>query len=150
MMKIRFLSHVRCFTYGDDLKSHIIQRDQWKENPFHFRLYFDSLSASTKGLQTLDLMIDVDRPNVEIGVNFLNFFDGDSSNSPGRIPCMFFPHIPKNILLAMPAQGTTTGKLFLQIEHQPTGEWLICCSHSLDAAKVTPRLGGLDSSLNNM
>lgn len=120
-------------------------------------------------------------------------FDGDSVNSPNKIPYMFFPfnrmtytddgrqniiqvndhhtegvmvvaltglqelntivHLNKGIktcirffFLAIPAQGTMTGKLFLQVEHQPTNDQLICCFHSADAAKVTLRLGGLESS----
>jgi hypothetical protein len=52
-----------------------------------------------------------------------------------------------NLLLAILVQGTTTGKLFFQIECQPMNEWLICCFHSSDAAKVTLRLGGLESPL---
>jgi hypothetical protein len=53
----------------------------------------------------------------------------------------------RNLLLAIPAQGTTTGKLFLQVERQPTNDWLICCFPTVDAAKVTLRLSGLESSL---
>jgi len=115
-------------------------------------------------------MVDVDRPNVEIGVKFFQeMFDGDSVNSPNKIPYMFFPlykktytdderrniiqdndhhtegvmvvaltglqelntivHLNKgiktcirNFFLAIPAQGTMTGKLFLQVEHQPTND----------------------------
>jgi hypothetical protein len=115
-------------------------------------------------------MKDVNRPNVEIGVKFFQeMSDGDSVNSPNKIPYMFFPlnrktyadderqniiqvndhhtegvmvvaltglqelntivHLNKgiktsirNFLLAIPAQGTTTGKLFLQVECQPTND----------------------------
>jgi hypothetical protein len=30
-----------------------------------------------------------------------------------------------HLLLAVPAQGTSTGKLFIQVERQPTNHWLL-------------------------
>jgi hypothetical protein len=40
-------------------------------------------------------------------------------------------------LLAVPAQGTSTGKLFIQVERQPTNHWLLCCFYTVDTTKVT-------------
>jgi hypothetical protein len=92
MVKIGFLTRVRCFTYRDDMQSFISQTEDWKANPFHFRLYFDSLTTNTKGAITYVMMNDVDRPNIERAISFLqNMFDGDSQTSPNKIPYIFFP-----------------------------------------------------------
>jgi hypothetical protein len=53
----------------------------------------------------------------------------------------------RRLLLSMPAHGTVTGKLFLQIERQLSNDWLLCCFYSLDAEKVSSRLGSLEESL---
>ena len=50
----------------------------------------------------------------------------------------------RHLLLAVPAPGTTTGKLFLQVERQANSDYLLCCFHSADAAKITVRLGSLE------
>jgi hypothetical protein len=126
----------------------------------HQAWYFDTLSSGTKGKQTYVLMIDVDHPNIEIGLNiFQALFNGDIPSSPNRIAYLFFPlyknayaederksiiedndHHMENInvvalsglqdldnlvqlsqgtiisirhlLLAIPAPGTTAGKLY--------------------------------------
>jgi hypothetical protein len=195
MVCIGFLNHVRNFTYRDDLKMHIMQSDQWKENQFHFRLYFDSFSTNAKGSLTYVLMIDVDRPSIDVGMNFFQtFFNSDQQNSPNKLSHLFFPLFRKNysydecktfiqdndhhtegvsvvaltglqdlndvvelnqgikttirhLLLAVPAQGTSTGKLFVQIERQPTNHWFLCCFYTIDATKVTLRLSALEALL---
>jgi hypothetical protein len=195
MVRIGFLNRVRTFTYRDDLKSHIVLSDQWKANSFHFRLYFDSLNTNVKGPTTYVLMVDVDRPSIEIGMRFFQtYFDGDQQNSPNKINYLFFPlfrktysdeerktiiqdnnhHIEgvsvvalsglsdlntvidlnqgikttiRHLLLAVPAQGTRTNKLFLQVERQPTNQWFLCCFHSTDATRVTLRLSSLETLL---
>jgi hypothetical protein len=35
----------------------------------------------------------------------------------------------RHLLLAIPAQGISTNKLFLQVERQPADQWLLCCFH---------------------
>ncbi len=50
----------------------------------------------------------------------------------------------RKLLLSIPAVGTTTGQLFVQIEKQSTTDWLLCCFHSQDSAKVTVRLSQLE------
>jgi hypothetical protein len=97
MVRIGFLNCIRNFTYRDDLKMHIMQSDQWKENQFHFRLYFDSFSTNAKGSLTYVLMVDVDRPSIDTGMNFFQtFFDGDQQNSPNKLSYLFFPLFRKN------------------------------------------------------
>jgi len=54
------------------------------------------------------------------------------------------------LLLSMPAQGTTTGKLFIQVERQLDNDWLLCCLHTVDAVKVTQRLSTLEDSLRKV
>jgi hypothetical protein len=92
MVRIRFLTRVRGFTYRDDLKSYITESDQWNKSPFHFRLYFDSFSTNSKGKMTYVMMIDIDRPNIEQGMKFFqDFFNGDLKNSPNGLQYMFLP-----------------------------------------------------------
>jgi len=143
-------------------------------------------------------MIDVDRPNIEIGLQFFqHWFNGTASNSPNNIAYMFWPLYKKTysdtdrlkiivdhhhyigtdsvvamkglhpletvvrlingvhtticrLLLSMPAQGTATGKLFLQVERQLTNEWLLCCFYTQDSEKVTARLSTLEDSLKKV
>jgi hypothetical protein len=52
-----------------------------------------------------------------------------------------------HLLLAVPAQGTSTGKLFIQVERQPTNHWLLCCFYTVDRTKVTLRLSALEALL---
>jgi hypothetical protein len=83
MVRIGLLMRVRGFTYRDDLRNYILESNQWKNNQFHFRLYFDSFSSNSKGSFTYVLMLDVDRPSIETGMKFFQeFFDGDAKNSP--------------------------------------------------------------------
>jgi hypothetical protein len=92
MVCIGFLSRVRGFTYRDDLYQHIIAQEKWINQPFHFRLYFDSFSTNVKALTTYVLMIDVDRPNIKIAMSFFQeMYDGDSLNSPNKISYLFLP-----------------------------------------------------------
>ncbi len=53
----------------------------------------------------------------------------------------------RHLLLAIPAQGTSTSKLFLQIERQAGNDWLLCCFSTTDSTAVTLRLSSLDSLL---
>jgi hypothetical protein len=53
----------------------------------------------------------------------------------------------RRLLLSIPAAGATTGHLFIQIEKQSMNDWLLCCFHSADAAKVTFRLSLLEDIL---
>jgi hypothetical protein len=48
------------------------------------------------------------------------------------------------LLLSVPAQGTTSGKLFIQVERQANSAWLLCCFHTINASKVTLCLGQLE------
>ncbi len=50
----------------------------------------------------------------------------------------------RHLLLAIPAQ-TSTNKLFMQIECQPSNQWLLCCFYTTDAANVSLRLGSLEN-----
>jgi hypothetical protein len=52
-----------------------------------------------------------------------------------------------HLLLAIPAQGTSTGKLFLQIERQAGNEWLLCCFNTTDSMAVTLHLSSLEALL---
>jgi hypothetical protein len=172
MVRIGFLSRVRGFTLRNDFQDFITSSPEWRETPFQFRFYFDA--TGTKGRTAHILMIDVDRPNIEIGLQFFqHWFNGTASNSPNNIAYMFWPLYKKTysdtdrlkiivdhhhyigtdsvvamkglhpletvvclingvhttirrLLLSMPAQGTATGKLFLQVERQLTNEWLLC------------------------
>ncbi len=196
MVRIGFLSRVRSFTYRDDLCAHILNSTQWKDSPFHFRLYFDTLSTNARGSLTYVLMIDVDRPSIDNGLSFFqSFFDGDKLTSPNKLAYLFFPLYRKNytdeeclmiikendhhtegvsvvalyglndlnsvvhlnqgmkttirhLLLAVPAQ-TSTNKLFLQIERQPSNQWFLYCFYTTDATKVTLRLGALEMLLKH-
>ncbi len=56
----------------------------------------------------------------------------------------------RRLLLSVPAQGTTTGKLFVQIKRKLTSEWLLCCFDTQDASKVTARLNTLEDSLKRV
>ncbi len=70
---------------------------QWKNNPFHFRLYFNTLSTNAKGSLTYVLMIDINRPSIDTGLEyFQKFFDGDQYNSPNKLAYLFFPLYGKN------------------------------------------------------
>ncbi len=53
----------------------------------------------------------------------------------------------RKLLLVIPTPGTKTGKLFIQVERQAGNDWLICCFHTQDAAKVTPRYATLEESI---
>jgi hypothetical protein len=193
MVRIGFLSRVRGFTYRDDMHDFIKNTEQWKQHPFHFRLYFDIFSSGTKGQNTYVLMIDVDRPNIDQAISyFQQNYDGEKFNSPNKIPYLFFPlyrktyndtertsiirdnehytekdsvvgilglnplntvvqmvqgiHITiRHLLLAIPCQGTSNGKLFHQIERQANNEWQLCCFHTMDTTKVSLKLANLET-----
>ncbi len=92
-----FLSLVRGLTYRDDLSKFIMATPDWKDAPFSFHLYFDTLSSGTKGKQTYVVMIDVDRLNIELGLKrFQELFDGNFPSSPNKIAFLFFPLYKKS------------------------------------------------------
>lgn len=91
MVKIGFLGRVRGFTYRDDISTFIINHPLWVQDPFHFRLYFDTFVTKEKGKMTYVLMVDVERPNVDKGISFFeSLFDGLQKNSPNAIAYPFF------------------------------------------------------------
>ena len=95
MVKIGFLSRVRGFTFRGDLQAFIMASDEWKAAPFHFRLYFDAFTAKSKTAHVL--MIDVDRPNIELGIRFFQqWYNGTLTNSPNNLPYMFWPLFKKS------------------------------------------------------
>jgi hypothetical protein len=95
MVKIGFLSRVRGFTFRGDLQDYIMASAEWKATPFHFRLYFDAFTA--KGKTAHVLMIDVDRPNIELGIRFFQqWYNGILTNSPNNLPYMFWPLFKKS------------------------------------------------------
>jgi hypothetical protein len=152
-------------------------------------------TAGTKNKISFMLMIDVDRPNIEIGHNYFSkYFDGETPTSPNNIPYLYLPlhwkqytdnkrlqiitdneHHAGNssvvalqgiqdidtvvklanginttirkLLLSIPADGTSKGKLFVQIEKQANHAWKLCCFPSIDAAKVTIQLNTLKEPL---
>jgi hypothetical protein len=53
----------------------------------------------------------------------------------------------RHLLLAIPCQGTTNGKLFHQIERQSGNEWHLCGFHTMDTTKISLRLANLESLL---
>ena len=53
----------------------------------------------------------------------------------------------RHLLIAVPTSGTSTGKLFLQVKRQANSNWYLCCFKTSDAAKVTERLGALETLL---
>jgi hypothetical protein len=92
MVRIGFLSRVHGLTCRDDMQDFIINTEQWKQNEFHFRLYFDIFSSGTNGQNTYVLMIDVGHPNIENAIKYFQLnFDGDKPNSLNKISYLFFP-----------------------------------------------------------
>lgn len=51
----------------------------------------------------------------------------------------------RHLLLAIPCQGTTNGKLFHQIERQANNEWQLCSFHTIDTTKISIRLANLET-----
>lgn len=91
MIKIGFLARVHQFTWRDDLRSMIKDSFEWRENPFQFRLFFGSISSNRKGTSAPVLMVEVERENVALGLDFFcNQFDGDNALSPCGIQYVFF------------------------------------------------------------
>lgn len=196
MVRIGFLSRMRGFTLRNDFQTYIMSSQEWKDNPFHFRLYFDAISA--RGKLAHVLMVDVDRPSIDHSMKFFqDWFNGTAANSPNNIPYIFWPLYRKSyeegdrariiadheyqvghnsvvavkglqplenvvklvngvyttirrLLLSIPAQGTVTGKLFIQVERQLSCDWLLCCFHTQDEDKVSARLCTLEDSLKKV
>jgi hypothetical protein len=91
MVLIGFLTRVRPFTWRDDLKQAIMTSEEWKQYPFHFRLYFGTFSSNIKGTMTPVMMVEIDRPNIDQGLKFFKeTFDGDNHFSSCDIPYVFF------------------------------------------------------------
>jgi hypothetical protein len=95
MVKIGFLSRVTGFTFRGDLQDYIMASAEWKATPFHFHLYFDAFTA--KGKTAHVLMIDVDCPNIKLGIRFFQqWYNGTLTNSPNNLPYMFWPLFKKS------------------------------------------------------
>ena len=91
MVLVGFLTRVRSFTWRDDLKSDIMATDQWKAAPFFFRLYPGTLSSNLKSAMSPILLVEVDRPKIEIGINFFKeVFDNENKVSSCSIAYPFF------------------------------------------------------------
>jgi hypothetical protein len=68
---------------------------EWKAFPFYFRLYFDAFTAKSKTAHVL--MIDVDRPSIELGIRFFQkWYNGTLTNSPNSLSYMFWPLFKKS------------------------------------------------------
>jgi hypothetical protein len=91
MVLIGFLSRIRPFTWREDLKRYIMETPQWKANPFHFHLYFGTLSSNLKAAMTPIMLIEVDRPKIEQGLHFFRTtMDDEQRISSNGIPYPFF------------------------------------------------------------
>jgi hypothetical protein len=90
MVRIGFLNRVRSFTFRDDLHTYITSSAEWKQNPFHFRRYFDAFGSKDKTAYVL--MIGVERPKLEIGIQFFQmWYNGKQANSPNCLQYLFLP-----------------------------------------------------------
>jgi hypothetical protein len=90
MVRVGFLSRMRGFTLRADFQDCVTSSQEWKDNPFHFRLYFDAISAKEKFAHVL--MIDVDRPRIDTSRKFFQaWFSGLATNSPNDISYIFWP-----------------------------------------------------------
>jgi len=67
MVCIGFLLRVRSFLWQDDLKEMIKDTQEWRENPFQFRLYFGSILRNKKGEMAPVLMVEVEQDNINLG-----------------------------------------------------------------------------------
>lgn len=91
MVLIGLISRVSPITWRDDLKREIMSMEEWSNNPFYFRLYPSTLSSNLKGAMTPVLLIDVDRPNIDLGMNFFRtLFDGENKISSCGAAYTFF------------------------------------------------------------
>jgi len=91
MVKVGFLSRVCPFIWREDLHNMIKDTHEWRENPFHSRLYPGSLSCNKHGMMVPVLMIDVERDNISSGLDiFREQFDRSTPLSPCGIPYLFF------------------------------------------------------------
>jgi len=150
-----------------------------RDDPFYFRIYFDTFISGGKGKAAHVLMIDVDRPSINKALLFFqqhykgvpllrksytdeernriitdhtHYTEKDSVvalRGLQDLETVITLHNGMNttirkLLLCIPAAGTTTGHLFIQIEKQSTTDWLLCCFHSQDSAKVTVCLSQLE------
>ncbi len=65
---------------------------EWNQDPFHFRLYFDSFTSKERGKMAFLLMIDVDRDSIDKGLSFFQkLYDGKQRHSPNAIAYPFLP-----------------------------------------------------------
>jgi len=67
MVCIGFLLRVHSFLWQDDLKEMIKDTQEWRENPFQFRLYFGSNLRNKKGEMAPVLMVEVEQDNINLG-----------------------------------------------------------------------------------
>jgi hypothetical protein len=90
MVKIGFISRVRPFTWREDLQTLIKDSYEWRKNPFHFRMFFGSISCNKKSSTAPVLMVEVEREKITAGLDFFcNVFDGENPVSPCGIPYLF-------------------------------------------------------------
>jgi hypothetical protein len=90
MVRIGFLSRVRSFTFRDDLQLFITSSSEWKAQPFQFRMYFDGFTVKSQTAYVL--MIDVERPKIELGIQFFQtWYSGNKRYSPNCINYLFMP-----------------------------------------------------------
>jgi hypothetical protein len=90
MVKIGFLASVRPFTWREDLRLAIKGTLEWQENPFHFCMFFGSISSNKKNAAAQVLMIEVEHNNLHAGLDyFCNMFDDENPLSPCGIPYLF-------------------------------------------------------------
>ncbi|MFN9980369.1 MAG: hypothetical protein ACK53Y_10665, partial [bacterium] len=69
--------------------------EEWKATPFHFRSYFDAFTVRNKTAHVL--MIDINRPNIETAIRFFQqWYNGTLTNSPNKLPYMFWPLFKKS------------------------------------------------------
>jgi hypothetical protein len=79
MIRVGFLSRVLPFLWRDDLRKMIKDTPEWLEDPFQFRLYPGSISCNKKGMMAPVLMVEIERDNVSLGLDFFrNNFDGEN------------------------------------------------------------------------
>jgi len=62
--RLFFFSRVCSFAWEEDQREFIKQTEEWKENPFPFKLYHGTLSLNKKGMMAPVLMVEVARPQL--------------------------------------------------------------------------------------
>jgi len=93
MVKAGFLSRVCPFIWREDLHNMIKDTHEWRENPFHSRLYPGSLSCNKHGMMAPVLMIDLETDNISSGLDIFReqFLTGQLHSLPAASPTSFLP-----------------------------------------------------------